>query len=768
MAEPTDQLLGYGDHIHPCQISPAGDSDLFRFNGVAGERIILTVVDQSGGGSSPACALELFRPNGTSVATVPGNTTCQILTTLDATGLFTARASEQGNDNLMTYSVQLERLIPFSPTAVSVNPGDALASLTLDPKGDADLFLFNGVNGDIVSFRVTDEAGGGSSPGCVLELYGPDGALVAAVTANTTCLIDSTLTDTGLYIARIRETGDDNLMTYNLEYQCILGSCPTFYPLIITSSGAGTVTSNPIGIDCGLDCMERYFEGTVVSLLPVPVAGGIFNGWSGDAECGDGIVTMTAARHCIASFSTSTLPPTTVDNAYGTGRDVPLVVAAPGVLGNDNSNGGGVMTAQLVSGVSNGTLALGANGGFTYTPSAGFTGADSFTYRAVNANGPGNTATVSLTVSAQLPPTAADDAYGTAANQQLDVPAPGVLGNDNSNGGGAMTASLVSGPSAGSLALSVNGGFTYVPPVNFTGVVTFTYRAGHVGGLGNIATVTITVNHPTDPQPPTDLVVDAVQGLLVTLRFTPALLGPAPTGYVLKGGALPGQVLAELPTGHAAPVFTFVAPIGSFHIRMHALVNGVESGPSNEVPLHVGVPVPPSAPSRLTGMVNGSSVSLAWKHTFGGGPATDALLDVAGSINTTLSLGPTESFSFPGVPNGSYTFRVRSANGGGTSPGSNPVTLGFPGACSGAPNAPDEFLAHRVGATIFVIWDPPETGPAPTQYLVNVTGAFAGTFPTSARMISGAVGPGSYGLSVRAVNPCGASPPTSEQIVTVP
>jgi hypothetical protein len=371
-------------------------------------------------------------------------------------------------------------------------------------------------------------------------------------------------------------------------------------------------------------------------------------------------------------------------------------------------------------------------------------------------------------VTAQAPPTAADDAYAMTANQQLNVPAPGVLASDSPNGGGAMTASLVSGPSAGSLALAVNGGFTYVPPANFTGVVSFTYRAGHGGGLSNLATVTISVGHPTEPQPPAGLEVDAVQGRLVTLRFTPPLLGPAPDGYVLKGGVLPGQVLATLPTGHAAPVFTFLAPIGSFHIRVHAIAGGSESGPSNEVPLHVGVPVRPSAPSRLTGMVNGSAVALAWRPTFGGGAATDTLLDVTGSITATLSLGANESFSFPDVPGGSYTFRVRSENGGGTSSASEPVTLVFPGACSGAPNAPENFLAYKVGATIFVIWDPPDAGAAPTQYLVSVTGAFAGTFPTTARMISGAVGAGTYGLSVRALNPCGVSPALPEQIVTVP
>ena len=64
------------------------------------------------------------------------------------------------------------------------------------------------------------------------------------------------------------------------------------------------------------------------------------------------------------------------------------------------------MTAQLVTTVSSGTLSLNSNGGFTYTPNAGFTGGDAFTYRASNANGPGNTATVSISVTAAPAPTA--------------------------------------------------------------------------------------------------------------------------------------------------------------------------------------------------------------------------------------------------------------------------------------------------------------------------------------------------------------------------
>lgn len=668
--EPTDQLLTYGAHVHPCLIAVLGDSDLFRFNGAAGEQVVVRVVDQAGG-SGPSCFLELFRPVGSLVASQASITTCEIRTTLDATGLFTARVTENANDALMTYSVQLDRLSPESSTPVVINPGDTITGASADPRGDTDLYVFTGVSGDVISLRLTDQAGGGG-PSCLLDLYAPDGSVVS-VGSITTCLIDTTLTQSGVFTARVSELGDNALMTYNFEYQCLLGSCPTFHRLNVTRVGAGTVTSMPAGITCGTDCFERYFAGTVVTLVATPDPGASFGGWTGDADCVDSTVTMTTARNCTATFSQSSATPTSVSDAFGTPVGTVLVVAAPGVLSNDSSNGGGSMTATLVSPASSGLVALASDGGFTYTPSSGF-----------------------------------------------------------------------------------------------AGVASFTYVASNVNGAGNVATVTINVLNPATPQAPTGLVVHSVVGSLVTLRFNAPTTGPAPTGFVLKGGLLPGQVLVAVPTGSTDPVFTFAAPNGSFYVRMHTQTAVGESGPSNEVQLHVGVAVTPAPPQSLTGLVNGSSLALAWKNSFGGGPPTNLVLDVSGSLTGTLMLGLVETFAFPAVPPGTYTFQVRALNAGGSSAASNAVTLSFPGSCVGAPQTPVQFLAYRLGTTLFVQWDPAPAGPAPTEYVLAVSGSFNGSLTTSARNLSGAVGPGTYGLSVRAGNACGGSPFTAEQRVTVP
>ena len=53
-----------------------------------------------------------------------------------------------------------------------------------------------------------------------------------------------------------------------------------------------------------------------------------------------------------------------------------------GSLANDSDDDDDDLTAVLKTNVSNGTLVLDANGGFSYTPDENFNGPDSFTYAA--------------------------------------------------------------------------------------------------------------------------------------------------------------------------------------------------------------------------------------------------------------------------------------------------------------------------------------------------------------------------------------------------
>jgi phosphopantothenate synthetase len=71
-------------------------------------------------------------------------------------------------------------------------------------------------------------------------------------------------------------------------------------------------------------------------------------------------------------------------DTYSVDQNTLLMVGAPGVLGNDTGTG---LTASLVDGPQHGALSLNPDGGFTYAPTTGFHGADTFTYRAVNTFG---------------------------------------------------------------------------------------------------------------------------------------------------------------------------------------------------------------------------------------------------------------------------------------------------------------------------------------------------------------------------------------------
>jgi adhesin/invasin len=91
-------------------------------------------------------------------------------------------------------------------------------------------------------------------------------------------------------------------------------------------------------------------------------------------------------------------PPTASPDQYTTAVGTTLTVNAPGVLANDSDPDGGTLTATVVDQPSNGTLTLSSDGSFSYTPSAAFSGQDTFTYQAGDGTDTSAPATVTITV----------------------------------------------------------------------------------------------------------------------------------------------------------------------------------------------------------------------------------------------------------------------------------------------------------------------------------------------------------------------------------
>ena len=96
-------------------------------------------------------------------------------------------------------------------------------------------------------------------------------------------------------------------------------------------------------------------------------------------------------------------------------------------------------------------------------------------------------------------PQAADDDYSTTEDVALNVAAPGVLSNDSDADSDPLSASVVTGPTHGSLNLDTSGALTYTPPANFNGIDSFTYTAGDGTASSAPVTVTIAVGAVNDP-----------------------------------------------------------------------------------------------------------------------------------------------------------------------------------------------------------------------------------------------------------------------------
>lgn len=77
-----------------------------------------------------------------------------------------------------------------------------------------------------------------------------------------------------------------------------------------TGTGSGTVTSNPVGISCGITCSAPFGFNTSVTLMATAASGAIFMGWSGEGCSGTGTCTviMTQARSVTATFNVHQAP----------------------------------------------------------------------------------------------------------------------------------------------------------------------------------------------------------------------------------------------------------------------------------------------------------------------------------------------------------------------------------------------------------------------------------------------------------------------------
>ena len=135
-----------------------------------------------------------------------------------------------------------------------------------------------------------------------------------------------------------------------------------------------------------------------------------------------------------------------------------------------------------------------------YTPRAGFSGVDNFSYTITDENGDGSgdasTANVTITVLLNSVPTAVDDAIIVAENSgaiSINVIANDSFGADGSHQTEALTVSATSTEGGSTVVNSNTGEIEYTPAANFTGLDSFTYTIKDSDGDASTATVLVTI-----------------------------------------------------------------------------------------------------------------------------------------------------------------------------------------------------------------------------------------------------------------------------------
>jgi hypothetical protein len=238
-------------------------------------------------------------------------------------------------------------------------------------------------------------------------------------------------------------------------------------------------------------------------------------------------------------------PPIAFPTSYDVNNNGTFTVSSDaGVLASCVDNANNPFNAVLVFGVADGSLTLNSDGSFSYTPTPGFVGTDSFVYAATDGMQQSNSAIVTLNVTADSAPSAGDTSFSVLHDQPLSATAPGLLEYVSDTDGAPLTVALFTGPSDGTLALDSDGTFTYTPASGYVGTDSFTYEAYDGIYYSAPATVTITVTDNAPSAPATYFSTPAGQALSVS-----ASNGVLASAFDVDGDAMTAQLLTPTANG---------------------------------------------------------------------------------------------------------------------------------------------------------------------------------------------------------------------------
>ncbi|MFZ2307257.1 MAG: Calx-beta domain-containing protein, partial [Rhodoferax sp.] len=204
--------------------------------------------------------------------------------------------------------------------------------------------------------------------------------------------------------------------------------------------------------------------------------------------------TMTdGSNNDTSTLSISVTPvndaPVAVHDTASTMTGSPVTLPSTTLLINDSDVDGDPLTLFSVQDANHGSVAM-VGSDVVFTPTAGYTGAASFSYTISDGQGGTSTATVDVNVNAA--PVAAADAVSGTANNPITIAPSTLLSNDSDPNGDPLTIDSVLDATHGTVAL-VGGNVVFTPTKDYVGDASFSYTIsdGHGGTASGSVSVTI-------------------------------------------------------------------------------------------------------------------------------------------------------------------------------------------------------------------------------------------------------------------------------------
>jgi Ca2+-binding RTX toxin-like protein len=235
--------------------------------------------------------------------------------------------------------------------------------------------------------------------------------------------------------------------------------------------------------------------------------------------------------------------PVAANDSVTATEDMPLVIAAATLLGNDSDVDGNALSIASVGGATHGSVSL-VNGNVVFTPASNYNGPASFTYTVSDGQGGSATATVNVAVNAANDaPTPSPDSIETATNTPIVLQPDELLANDSDPDGDALSIVSVGNATHGTVTRSSDGDITFTPTAGYSGPASFTYTVSD--GHGGQASTTVSVDVVSDGSPAPDLGAAPAAGNEDS-KIPLAITCTVPAGYGAQGVTI---TIAGVPAG---------------------------------------------------------------------------------------------------------------------------------------------------------------------------------------------------------------------------